>query len=57
MAQKKPLFAGDSEIDQLFKIFRKLGNYTIPQFLGTPKDSCWPNVQSLPDFKPTFPRW
>ena len=48
MAQRKPLFAGDSEIDQIFKIFRKL---------GTPKDANWPGVSQLPDFKPTFPRW
>jgi len=25
MAMKKPLFAGDSEIDQLYKIFQGLG--------------------------------
>jgi len=48
MAQRRPLFAGDSEIDQIFKIFRTL---------GTPKESTWPGVTSLPDFKPTFPKW
>lgn len=48
MAQKKPLFCGDSEIDQIFKIFR---------IMGTPKECIWPGVNSLPDFKATFPRW
>jgi len=48
MAQKRPLFIGDSEIDQLFKIFR---------ILGTPNESLWPGVTALPDFKPTFPKW
>ena len=45
---RKPLFAGYSEIDQIFKIFR---------ILGTPKDSTWPGVNSLPDFKASFPKW
>mmetsp|Transcript_54508 Transcript_54508/g.62474 ORF Transcript_54508/g.62474 Transcript_54508/m.62474 type:complete len:311 (+) Transcript_54508:204-1136(+) len=48
MAQKRPLFTGDSEIDQIFKIFR---------VLGTPDESVWPGVSSLKDFKPTFPKW
>jgi cyclin-dependent kinase 2 len=44
----RPLFPGDSEIDELFKIFR---------VLGTPDEHCWPGVRSLPDYKDTFPRW
>ena len=44
----KPLLAGDSEIDQLFKIF---------QLLGTPSEANWPGVTSLPDYKPSFPRF
>jgi len=48
MAQRRPLFAGDSEIDQIFKIFR---------IQGTPKESTWPGVTNLPDFKSTFPKW
>merc|ERR1712032_94762 len=43
-----PLFAGDSEIDTLFKIFMKL---------GTPTEQLWPGLSELPDFKPTFPKW
>ncbi|CCM02732.1 uncharacterized protein FIBRA_04839 [Fibroporia radiculosa] len=43
-----PLFPGDSEIDQIFKIFR---------VLGTPSEESWPGVKQLPDYKPTFPHW
>ncbi|KAG8809669.1 Cyclin-dependent kinase catalytic subunit [Serendipita sp. 399] len=43
-----PLFNGDSEIDQIFKIFR---------ILGTPNDTIWPGVSELPDYKSTFPQW
>lgn len=46
--RKKALFEGDSEIDQLFRIFRTL---------GTPDEIVWPGVTSLPDYKPLFPRW
>jgi len=42
------LFAGDSEIDELFKIFR---------VLSTPVDATWPGVSTLPDYKPTFPKF
>uniref|UniRef100_H2ZGZ9 cyclin-dependent kinase n=1 Tax=Ciona savignyi TaxID=51511 RepID=H2ZGZ9_CIOSA len=48
MVHKKTLFAGDSEIDQLFRIFRTL---------GTPTDTQWPGVSMLPDFKTKFPNW
>jgi len=46
--QGQPLFPGDSEIDQIFKIFK---------ILGTPNDDIWPGVGKLPDYKPTFPQW
>lgn len=48
MVNQKPLFPGDSEIDELFKIFRTL---------GTPSEETWPGVTSLPDFKSSFPKW
>ncbi|KAK6057280.1 hypothetical protein COOONC_05203 [Cooperia oncophora] len=48
MASKKPLFQGDSEIDELFRLFR---------ILGTPTEAEWPGVSQLPDYKPTFPKW
>ncbi|KAF4622005.1 hypothetical protein D9613_009298 [Agrocybe pediades] len=46
--QGAPLFPGDSEIDQIFKIFR---------ILGTPNEESWPGVSQLPDYKATFPQW
>jgi len=48
MITRKPLFPGDSEIDQLFRIFR---------IMGTPTEQCWPGVSSLPDYKAVFPKW
>jgi len=42
------LFRGDSEIDTIFQVFRKL---------GTPTEREWPGLSDLPDFKPTFPKW
>ncbi|CAH0548889.1 unnamed protein product [Brassicogethes aeneus] len=48
MATKRPLFQGDSEIDQLFRIFR---------VLRTPTEEVWPGVTSCPDYKATFPNW
>ncbi len=43
-----PYSLGDSEIDQLFKVFR---------LLGTPSEEVWPGVTSLPDYKESFPFW
>lgn len=48
MITRKPLFHGDSEIDQLFRIFRTL---------GTPTPGIWPEVAVLPDYKASFPSW
>ena len=45
---KKPLFTGDSEVDQLFRIF---------QVLGTPTDATLPGYKSFPDFNKDFPVW
>ena len=45
---KKPLFTGDSEVDQLFKVF---------QVLGTPTDVTLPGYRSFPDFNRDFPVW
>jgi cyclin-dependent kinase 2 len=48
MVNGRPLFPGDSEIDELFRVFR---------YLGTPNEETWPGVSNLPDFKATFPQW
>jgi serine/threonine protein kinase len=48
MATGSALFRGDSEIDTIFQIFRKL---------GTPTEEVWPGMKDLPDMKATFPKW
>ena len=48
MINGKPLFPGDSEIGQLFQIFKTL---------GTPNEEIWPGVSKLPEYKMTFPQW
>ena len=48
MFNRKPLFYGDSEIDELFCIF---------QVLGTPTDENFPGVTQLPAYSSTFPNW
>lgn len=48
MVNQKPLFPGDSEIDQLFKIF---------QIRSTPNEENYPGVSQLPDYKNIFPQW
>ncbi|KNH03808.1 cell division-like protein kinase 2 [Perkinsela sp. CCAP 1560/4] len=48
LMRKKVLFRGDSEIGQLYEIFR---------VLGTPSEGEWIGVSALPDFKNVFPRW
>lgn len=42
------LFPGDSEIDQIFRIFR---------LLGTPSETTWPGITALPHFQSAFPFW
>jgi serine/threonine protein kinase len=42
------LFPGDSEIDQLYTIFRTL---------GTPEEAEWPGVTRLPNYTHNFPKW
>jgi cyclin-dependent kinase 2 len=48
LVTKRPLFPGDCEIDELFRIFRTL---------GTPNEEVWPGVTTLPDYKSTFGQW
>ncbi|KAI9275438.1 kinase-like domain-containing protein [Phascolomyces articulosus] len=48
MMTLRPIFPGDSQIDELFRIF---------QLLGTPNEEYWPGVSALPDFSHTFPCW
>jgi len=48
MASGAPLFAEDSEIGTIFKIFQKL---------GTPGKQQWMCLNQLPDFQHSFPKW
>jgi len=48
MSNREPLFPGDSEIDELYKIFRAL---------GTPRNEIWPGVERFKDFQLAFPKW
>jgi hypothetical protein len=53
---------GDSEIDEIFRIFRyrflfSLRLIWLYSTLGTPDEKTWPGVSELPDFKSTFPKW
>jgi len=47
MVTKRPLFPGDSEIDEIFRIFRTM---------GTPNEQLWPGVTRLPHYQTTWPR-
>ena len=58
LANGRPLFPGDSEIDQLFKIFRcrclvcfaafeSHLNANLRSDLGTPDETVWPGVSSI----------
>lgn len=48
MITKKPLFMGDSQVDQIFKIFNTL---------GTPNEENWGGLTQLPYWKEGLPRF
>lgn len=48
MATGLPLFPGRSDIDQIFKIFQRM---------GTPTTEQWPAVTRLPHYNAEFPQW
>lgn len=48
MSNREPLFPGDSEIDELYRIFRAL---------GTPRNEIWPGVERFNFFQSAFPKW
>lgn len=48
LATAETLFPGGSQIGTLFKIF---------QLLGTPTETSWPGVTSLPHFSAAYPQW
>jgi serine/threonine protein kinase len=48
MATGLPIFAGDSEIGTIFKIFR---------LMGTPTEETWPGIEQLDHWNSHCPRW
>lgn len=42
------MFQGDSEIEQLYRIFRQF---------GTPDETLWKSINQMPDYKESFPKW
>lgn len=44
----RPLFAGNSNDDQLQKIFK---------IMGTPNEATWPGISQLPNYNPSFPQY
>lgn len=48
MISGEALFRGDSDLDQLYKIFR---------ILGTPTEEIWPGVSNMKNYKNSFPNW
>lgn len=45
MVNGRPLFPGNTDNDQLLKIFK---------VLGTPNEAMWPTIAELPDWKPEY---
>lgn len=48
MHKRDPLMMGDSEIDQLHKIFK---------LFGTPNDHTWTGVTGMKEWRNNFPMW
>jgi serine/threonine protein kinase len=48
MSNRRSLFPGDSEIDQIHRIFR---------VMGTPNEGVWKNCTNLPYWRNNFPLW
>ncbi|CAI9103825.1 OLC1v1002396C1 [Oldenlandia corymbosa var. corymbosa] len=48
LVNKEVLFRGQNKLSQLHQIFR---------ILGTPNESVWPGVSSLPDWQKKFHQW
>lgn len=48
LIMKEPLFRGQSEIDQILKIFR---------VVGTPNEDAWPGIEDLPFYLSSLPQW
>jgi cyclin-dependent kinase len=38
-------------------VYENLPAFNYISLLGTPNETTWPGVQTLPDYKPGFPQW
>lgn len=63
IASNKPLFPGEGEISQLFKIFEIIGTPSekvsthSSNLFENPSLQNWPGVSQLQHFKTVFPQW
>lgn len=57
MLTERPVFQGECEIDQLFKIFQILGTPQPCRKGQENRPTDWHGIEHLPDWKPNFPRW
>ena len=48
LVTKTPLFTGDSELDQTYRVFR---------ILGTPTEADWPGIKSFENYKSQLPSY
>lgn len=53
---KTPLFPGDSDSDQLYRIFRYT-SFIEHRIFGTPDEEIWPGVTQLKNYRQSFPCW
>lgn len=61
LIQKIPLFPGDSQIGELYLIFKLVLKKSITdctfRLLGTPSESIWPGVTAASFWMDCFPKW
>jgi cyclin-dependent kinase len=69
MSNNSPLLTGDSDIDQLNKIFRFVSSssssrsfnsltfFSACRLNGTPTEADWKEVENLPFYRNNFPKW
>lgn len=64
MIEKTVLFPGDSEIGELYLIFKCVTLSCFSSFslsdhrlLGTPSEALWPGVSDFPHWMDTYPSW
>ena len=48
---------GPRTVLSCYSLFESLCPSVLSRTLGTPNNNVWPDVESLPDYKNTFPKW